>query len=329
MKIVVPLAGYGTRLRPLSYSIPKPLLLCGGDTVLGLIFKSIENLNPEEIILVIGYKGDLIREWVEDKYKDLPISYVKQGEPKGLGHALWKAGEKIDGEDDVLIYLGDSLFDMEWSAIKKREGNFVGIKEVDEPERFGIVEVEGDKIIDLIEKPDDPVSNLALAGLYYMKKWDYLYKNLVFLIEEKMKTKNEYQLTDALKFMIKRENVELKALSVKGWYDCGKVDTLLKSNAELLKNPPDWLDFQKSNQKFSYISSSSVLKNSDLGDFVTVGENSLIEKSNIRNSIIGNRVKIVNSNIFDSVIGNDVKVVSLNGNFVVGSNSVICGKECI
>jgi len=329
MTVVIPLAGYGTRLRPLSFSIPKPLLLCGGNTILGLIFKSIENLAPSEIILVIGYKEKLIRDWVKKNYSNLPVSFITQEEPKGLGHAVWKAGRKIDGNNDVLIYLGDSIFDMEWDTIKKGEGNFIGIKEVDEPSRFGIVEVEEDRIVDLVEKPDNPVSNLAVVGIYYIKKWASLYKHLDSLIEERMKTKNEYQLTDALKLMLERENIELKALPIRGWYDCGKIDTLLKSNEELLKAPPDWVNFKNSTQKFSYISSSSVLKNSNLGNFVTVGEDSLIEKSSIENSIIGNEVKILNSNIFDSIIGNGTEVINSSGKFVVGSNALIYGKECI
>jgi glucose-1-phosphate thymidylyltransferase len=328
MTIVIPLAGYGTRLRPLSLSIPKPLLLCGGDTLLGLIFKSIANLAPSEIILVIGYKGKLIRDWVKENYRDLPVSFVTQEEPKGLGHAVWKVGERIDGDSDVLIYLGDSIFDIEWDTIKKRKGNFIGIKEVDEPGRFGIVEVEGDKVVNLVEKPDNPTSNLAVVGLYYIEKWNSLYKHLDSLIAEKKKTKNEYQLTDALKLMIKRENVELKVLPVKGWYECGKIDTLLKTNAELLKNPPDWVDFKDHIHKFSCISSSSDLKDTELGHFVTVGESSLIEKTSIRNSIIGNAVKIVDSHIFDSIIGDESEVVNASGKFIVGSNSLIWGKEC-
>jgi glucose-1-phosphate thymidylyltransferase len=271
MTVIIPIAGYGVRLRPLSFSVPKPLLLCGGSTILDLIFKSIEGLAPSEIILVVGYKEELIRDWVKENYSNLPVDFVTQEEPKGLGHAVWKAGRKIDGNNDVLIYLGDSVFDIEWDTIKKGNGNFIGIKEVDEPSRFGIVEVEENRIVNLVEKPDNPVSNLAVVGLYYIRKWNFLKKHLDYLIEKNLTTKNEYQLTDALKYMLERENIELKALPVKGWYDCGKIDALLKSNEELLKAPPGWIDFKNNMQKFSYISSSSVLKDSNLGNFVTVG----------------------------------------------------------
>jgi glucose-1-phosphate thymidylyltransferase len=323
MTIVIPLAGYGTRLRPMTFSVPKPLLLCAGSTVLDLILKSIKGLSPEEIILIIGYKGNMIRDWVRANHKDLPVSFVTQEEPKGLGHAVWKVGNKIEPDSDVLIYLGDSIFDTEWEKIKMGKENFVGIKEVKEPGRFGIVEMQGDKVVDLIEKPDNPVSNLAVVGLYYIKKWNSLYKHLDSLIKEDMKTKDEYQLTDGLKFMLERDGMELKEFSVKEWYDCGKIDTLLKTNAELLKNPPDWMDFKNSKKKYSYIDSSSVLEDSNLGDFVTLGGNSLIEESSIENSIIGNGVKITNSNIFDSIIGDNTEIINCNGKFVVGSNSII------
>jgi glucose-1-phosphate thymidylyltransferase len=329
MTVIIPVAGYGTRLRPLSFSIPKPLLLCGGSTILGLIFKSIEGLAPSKIILVVGYKEELIRDWVTKNYSNLPVDFVTQGELKGLGHAVWRAGEKIDGNDHVLIYLGDSVFDIDWDVIKEGKENFVGVKEVDEPSRFGIVEIKGDTIVDLVEKPDNPVSNLAVVGLYYIRKWNFLNKHLDYLMDENLTTKDEYQLTDALKFMLERDNIELKALPVKGWYDCGEIDTLLKTNAELLKSPPDWLDSNNNMQDLSYISSSSILKDSNLGRFVTVGEDSLIEESNIENSIIGNKVKIINSNIFDSIIGDGTELINSRGRFVVGSNSLINGKECI
>lgn len=327
MTVVIPLGGYGTRLRPLTFSVPKPLLLCGGGTILGCIFKSIASLNPLEIILVVGYKGDVIKNWVDEHYSDLPVKWVVQEEPEGLGHAVWKAGEVILPESDVLIYLGDSIFDLDWDLIKEGKYNFVAVKEVPDPERFGVAEIEDDNIVDLVEKPESPSSSFAVVGLYYIKKWSFLYKQLNFLVEEDIRTKNEFQLTDALKLMLDREDVELKKLSVRGWYDCGKTDTLLQTNARLLKNPPDWIDFKNQIQNFSYISSSSRLEDTDLGHFVTVGENTLIEKSSIRNSIIGNAVKIVDSDIFDSIIGDESELVNARGKFIVGSNSLIRRKE--
>jgi len=327
MTVIIPLAGYGTHLRPLSFSIPKPLLLCAGDTVLGWIFKSIERLSPSKIVLVLGYKGDLIRGWVNKHYADLPVRFIVQEEAKGLGHAVWKAGEEILGDGDVLIYLGDTIFNVDWDVIEGGRENFIGVKEVSDPERFGIAEIEGDKIIDLVEKPKKPSSNLAVVGLYYIKKWKFLYPHLNNLIKEGMKTNDEYQLTDALKLMLERENLELKTFFIKGWYDCGRIDTLLKTNADFLKGPPDWYSYKDKIQNFSYISKSAKVQDSSIGHFVTVGENSLIEKSNIENSIIGNAVKIVNSDIFDSVIGEGAKIVNASGKFIVGSNSVIYGKE--
>jgi glucose-1-phosphate thymidylyltransferase len=327
MTIIIPLGGYGTRLRPLTYSVPKPLLLCAGDTVLGWIFKSVSKLNPSEIILIVGYKGDVIENWVSEHYSDLPVKYVVQEEARGLGHAVWKAGEVVLPESDVLIYLGDSIFDLDWEIVKGGKDNFIGVKEVDDPRRFGVAEVEDDNIVGLVEKPQEPSSNLAVVGLYYIKKWDLLYKQLNFLIRKDMRTKNEYQLTDALSLMLEKEDVILKTLPVKGWYDCGKTDALLRTNATLLKDPPDWIDFKEYIIDFTYISDSSDLKDTELGHFVTVGENSLIEKTIIKNSIIGNAVKIVNSDIYDSIIGDESEVENVRGKFIVGSNSQVRGKE--
>ncbi len=328
MTVIIPLAGYGIRLRPLSFSIPKALLLCGGDTVLGWILESIDSLSPSEIVLVIGYKGDVIRDWVREHYGNLPIKWVVQEEAKGLGHAVWMAKEVVSPESEVLIYLGDSIFDLEWDIIKQGKDNFIAVREVEDPKRFGIVKLKGDVILDLEEKPKKPSSNLAAVGLYYIEKWDLLYQHLNYLIEKDIKTKGEYQLTDAFKLMLEKGNIELKKLTVKRWYDCGNINSLLRTNAAILKDCPKWSKNKKQIKNLSYTNNSSILKNSNVGPFVAVGENSLIEKSSIKNSIIGNGAKIVNSDIFDSVVGDNVEIVNATGKFIVGSNSLIKGKEC-
>jgi glucose-1-phosphate thymidylyltransferase len=328
MTVIIPLAGSGTRLRPLSFSIPKPLLLCGGNTILGWILKSIEHLSPEEIILVVGYKGEVIKDWVRKYYGNLPVKWVIQDKAKGLGHAVWMAKEIVSPESEVLIYLGDTIFDLDWKVIKEGKENLIGVREVRDPRRFGIAKTEGDIIVYLEEKPENPSSNLAVIGLYYIKKWEFLCSQLDYLIKKEIKTKGEYQLTDAFKLMVERESVELKSLSIKGWYDCGNISSLIETNAAILKDCQGWFKDKKNIKNFSYIGDSSLLKNSNVGPSVTVGENSLIEKSNIKNSIIGNRVKIENSEIFDSVIGDGSRVTNAKGKFIVGSDSVITGKEC-
>jgi glucose-1-phosphate thymidylyltransferase len=329
MTVIIPLAGYGIRLRPLSFSIPKPLLLCGGDTVLGWILQSINSLSPSEIVLVIGYKGDIIRNWVSEHFGNLPVKWVVQEEAKGLGHAVWMAKEVVSPESEVLIYLGDTIFDLEWDILKEGKDNFIAVREVENPRRFGIVKVKGDKIVDLEEKPENPSSNLAVVGLYYIKRWELLRRHLDYLIQKDIKTRGEHQLTDAFKLMLKKDAVELKSIPIKKWYDCGKISSLLETNANILKDCQDWFKNKKNIKNFSYISNSSILKNSSVGPFVTVGKNSIIEKSSIKNSIIGNEVEIVNSDIFDSVVGDHTKIANAKGKVIVGSNSLITEKECL
>lgn len=327
MTVIIPLAGRGTRLRPLSWSIPKPLLPCGGDTVLGWIFKSIKTLSPEKIVLVIGYKGDLIRDWVNKNYGNLPVEWVVQEEPEGLGQAVWEAGRFVLPESEVLIYLGDTIFDLDWSLIKAGKENIIGVRKVKDPERFGIVKVKGDKVLDLVEKPANPPSNLAVVGLYYIKKWKLLHRHLDLMIEKGIKTQGEYQLTDGLKYMLKKENIDLKTLLISKWYDCGTIDSLLVTNSSILKDYSSWFQDKNPIENHSYISCSSKLEDSNIGPFVTIGQNSFIESSDIRNSIVGDTVKIVNSDIYDSVIGNGSEIVNVRGKVIVGSNSVFTGKE--
>ncbi|MCK4226342.1 NTP transferase domain-containing protein [candidate division WOR-3 bacterium] len=327
MTVVIPLAGYGTRLKPLTHEIPKPLLNVAGDTVLGWIFKSISSLSVSRIVLLVGYRGEQIQEWVGENYPELNVKWVFQKQMKGLGHAIWTAGKGIPLEEDVLIYLGDTIFDVDWAEIDKGAKNFIAVKEVEDPERFGIAEIKNGRVIDMVEKPDNPTSNLAVVGLYYIKRWGKLFSCLNQIIEMDMKTKGEYQLTDALRMLIGEEKLVIEPLSVKGWFDCGTKKTLLKTNAALLLNHQR-NKFKKGTVKGPcYIHDSAVIRNSIIGPFVSIGENSVIENSCVDNSIIGSGVTTLNAKVHSSIIGDRVEIKNSEGVFHLASDSIVVGKE--
>ncbi len=329
MKVIIPIAGCGTRLRPLTYGIPKPLLPCAGNTVLGWIFKSISFLSASEIIMVIGYKGNEIREWVERLYPKLLIRWVVQKEARGLGHAIWTGGKEISLDEDILIYLGDTIFDADWERIQSGEDNLIAVREVEDPRRFGVVKIEDGKVVDMVEKPTHPPSNLAILGLYYIKKWGSLYPYLNYLVEEDIKTGGEHQLTDGLRLMIEKENITLKVIPVKGWFDCGTKKNLLETNAALLKNyledkmNKDWI------KSPSYIANSAEIKDSEIGPYVSIGENSVVKDSIVTNSIIGSEVEVSNSRLFNSIIGNRAEIKNAEGSFIIGCNAIISSQRRI
>lgn len=326
MTVIIPLAGLGTRLRPFTYTRAKPLLHVAGKTVIGWIIDSLSNLSVDKLVLITGYMEEQIKEWVSENQIEEEVIWVTQKERKGLGHAIWAAGKSIYPRESVLIYLGDTIFDLDWKKIKDTKNNFVGVKEVKNPRRFGVVELREDKIIRLVEKPENPPTNLAVVGLYYIKEWGNLYKNLNYIIKNDIKTREEYQLTDALALMLEN-NFELKPLTIKEWYDCGTVESILDTNKKLLKKysiqnlDENWISYP------AYISSETIIENSNIGPNVSIAKGAVIKNSTIKNSIIHEDVMIKSSTVNNSIIGKNVTIEKLHGEFYLGDNSIISKKE--
>ncbi|MGD9141846.1 MAG: sugar phosphate nucleotidyltransferase, partial [bacterium] len=173
MKAVIPVAGEGTRLRPHTHTVPKPLLKVAGKAILGHILDDVVHLGISEVVLIVGYRGRHIVDYVEANY-DLKVSFVEQGERLGLGHAIYLTKD-IVGAEPVLVMLGDTIFKGDFARIVGAGGNYLGVKEVPDPERFGVVEVDGGSIVNLVEKPAEPRSNLAIVGIYCIQDGAKLY----------------------------------------------------------------------------------------------------------------------------------------------------------
>jgi glucose-1-phosphate thymidylyltransferase len=202
MKVIVPLAGFGTRLRPHTYTRPKPLVSVAGKPVLGHILDKLTALPIEEIIFVVGYLGDQIRDYVGANYH-FPARYVEQRELKGQAHAIYLAKDYISGP--VLIVFVDTIFDADLKALPQESADgIIYVKEVDDPRRFGVVITENGVITKLVEKPATPVSNLAVIGVYYVKDSQLMLDCIAELIRKDIKTQGEYFLADAFQLMIDR-----------------------------------------------------------------------------------------------------------------------------
>lgn len=307
MRAIIPVAGFGTRLKPHTLTHPKVLLHVGGKPIIAHIIERLLEEDVNEATFIVGYLGERIEEYITKTYPNLNAEYVEQKELLGLAHAIYQAAPTFNN-DEILIILGDTVFDVDLSQILKLETSSLGVKEVDDPRRFGVAELEEGLITKLVEKPENPSTNLALVGLYYIKNSGLLAESIGELMQRDIKTKNEFQLTDALQLMIDKGEY-ISTFPVEGWYDCGKPETLLSTNKFILsQNELDIeIDSVVINQPV-YISRTAKIKNSVIGPFVSIGDNCEVLDSIIKNSIINKNSKVKRMLLADSIIGADAKV---------------------
>lgn len=321
MRAIIPVAGEGSRLRPHTYSLPKVLINVAGKPIIGHILDKIISDGFDEATIVIGYMGDKIIEYVKNNYR-IKFDFVEQEERLGLAHSIYVAKETIS-DDPILIILGDTIFDVDLKPVIKGNYSALGVKHVEDPRRFGIAELKNDFISKLIEKPENPTTNLALVGLYWINNPKLLISCVSELINKDIKTRGEYQLTDALQMMIDKGE-KMKTFNVEGWYDCGKPETLLATNKHLLN--------KKSNGRVAdgivvvppvYISSRAKIINSVIGPYTTIADDVIIKDSIIRNSIINEGAEIERSLLDSSIIGNNAIVRGAFRRINIGDSSEI------
>ncbi|UCF04801.1 MAG: NTP transferase domain-containing protein [bacterium] len=321
MKAVIPVAGIGKRLRPHTFTIPKALLNVAGKPILGHIVDGLLGMGVTELIPIIGYKGESIREYLTGTYR-VPISFVVQEEQKGIAHAVSLTREFADGSELVII-LGDTIIKTDFDKIPKQGEYVLGVKEVEDPKRFGICEVESGLITNIVEKPDAPKGNLALIGLYYFKDSTPLFESCATLMEKGITTKGEYQITDALQMMIEK-GTAFHPYRIEGWYDCGKVETLLETNRVLLEKA------KTTNHREGsiiidpcYIDEESDVRNSIIGPYVSVAKGCIVRHSIIENSILNEGSCLKNVILQGSVVGAYAEVTGRSSSFNVSDYSQI------
>jgi len=304
MRVVIPVAGAGTRLRPHTHSLPKPLLHVAGRPILSYLLDPIVRLNPDEVIFVTGYRAEQLEAFVRENYS-FKATFAPQGELLGLGYALNVGVENIV-DDDVLVLLGDTIVDCDLKSFMSAGDFVLGLKAVDDPHRFGIAVTKNGKVVDLEEKPADPKTNLAIIGLYYFKKVEPLKTALRSLVASGKVTRGEIQFTDALQDMI-RKGVEFVPYEVEEWFDCGKKETMLTTNRHLItsRNQTKALEGCVMVPPV-YVHPEARVVQSVIGPNVSISEGSVITDSVISNSIIGARTTIDKMTLDDSLVGHDV-----------------------
>jgi len=280
-----------------------------------------------EFIFIVGYLGEKIQEYVKQTYPNLTCHFVYQNERQGTGHAV-ELTQNIVGTDEVFVVLGDTICEYDVSEIISSEYSMLGVKKVDDPRSFGVSEIGEDGFIaHVVEKPSIPKSNMALVGLYKIKETDFLFECLHHLFREDIKSYGEYNLTDALDCMIKR-GARFKPFKVKNWFDCGKKETLLESNATLLKKFGGQIHESVLSQNSIIVPPVSigpggVLKNAIIGPHVAVGANTTIRYSIVRDSIIGSYTNLFEVVLDNSLIGSDASVKGLSRSLNIGDNTEI------
>jgi glucose-1-phosphate thymidylyltransferase len=331
LKAIVPVAGIGTRLRPHTHTAPKVLLPVAGKPILGHILDELTRLGIEEATFIIGYKGDMIREYVQ-KTVGFRTNFVEQSEMLGLGHAISLAKPFHYDDERVLIVLGDTIFKADLKSVFERDETALGVKKVDDPRRFGVVELDKmGNIKRLVEKPEVPPSNLALVGIYYLRNPRLLFDCLDENIAQDKRTKGEYQLTDALQAMIDRgEN--MRVFMVEGWYDCGKPETMLLTNRDLLDMKiQDFEEYARMAERYPgsvivmpvAIDESVRVENCIVGPYVSVSAGTVLRSCIVRNSIIGENAEVAEIVLESSIISDHAKVIGTHTRLNVGDSSEI------
>ncbi len=330
IKIVIPMAGYGTRLRPHTWSRPKQLISLAGKGVLSHIldmFKTLPDPDNVEFVFIVGYLGDKIKEYMDEYHPKYKVNYVLQEEMKGQSHAIYLAKDYLNGP--MLMVFADTLIETNLSFLTDVEADVIAwVKPVPDPRRFGVTEIGEDGYVKrLIEKPKEMYNNLAVVGFYYFKESS----NLIAAIEEQMtqkvKLKGEYFLADAVNIMLKN-GIRMVTHRVDVWLDAGTADAVLETNRYLLVNGHD--NSIEVNRRSDvtvippvYVHPSADVRTSVIGPYTSIGANCVVNNSVIRDSILENEARADGIVLDRSLLGQNASLKGHPRSFNVGDDSEI------
>ena len=322
MDVILPVAGFGTRLRPQTWTKPKPLVSVAGKPMLEHVLDRVLPLGPDKVVFITGFLGEQIESWARDNL-DVPLAFVEQPEMRGQTDAILRTRDLVDG--DALILFPDMLFEADFTPLQSIDADVVMFtKEVDDPSALGIAVVEDGRIVRLVEKPKEPISNLAVIGIYYVRNM----ANLFAAIEEQMRRglslKNEYFIADAIQVMIEG-GAKVVPLPVTEWEDCGNAETLLSTNRYLLGRQNSEVSARNGSVIVapSYIAEDAVIENSVVGPFASIGPGVMVCDSLVRDSIVEERARIGDALLDRSIIGRRASVSGLARGLNVGDDAVV------
>ena len=331
MKAIIPVAGRGTRLRPHTLTVPKPLVRVGGRPVISYILDDLLALGVDEIVFVVGYLRDVVRAYIEEEYPGITSHFVLQEVQDGTAGAIHLAEPLID--EEVLIVFVDTLFDADLSLPRTLSEEWAGIiwaKEVEDFRRFGVILTDKDGAMTrIVEKPAEPVSRLANIGLYYIRDWRLLFEGIRHVLALSPGPGGEFFLTDAFQYMVDH-GARIRTAPVGGWYDCGKVETLLETNHHLVRTARGGVSHAARVEESELegavrIEAGASVIGSRIGPNVTVSEGAVVESSTLRHCIVGPGARIRDSRLRESIVGAGSRLRGTSGAVNLGPDSGISG----
>jgi glucose-1-phosphate thymidylyltransferase len=325
MKVIIPLAGKGTRLRPHTHITPKPMLKIAGKPVIDYVMEDLERLgNVEQVVYITGHLKDKVEQYARAKYKFESV-FIEQKVQDGTAGAVSLARPYVD--QPVFIIFVDTIFDADLSVVNRTDADgIIWVKTVDDYQRFGVVVTDADgNMTKIVEKPTTPISKRANIGLYYIKNWKLLFEGVDYTLKQP-KNKGEFYLTDAFQYMIDH-GAKIKVIDVEGWYDAGEQGTLLETNRTMLEKgrarKPATTPAGVTIVDPVYIEDDVTLSASTIGPNVSLSAGSRVEGSELRDTIVGAGSTVTGSKLTGSMIGDGAVVDGVRGQVNVSDHSTV------
>lgn len=333
MKIIIPMAGMGKRMRPHTLTVPKPLIPVGGKPIVQRLVEDITKVCGEKVDEIAFIIGPTFGKEVEANLIDIAKQEGAKGtiyyqeEALGTAHAIMCAEQSITGK--TVVAFADTLFKADFTMDTNQEG-VIWVQQIEDPRQFGVVKLNGaGEITDFVEKPAEFVSDLAIIGIYYFKDGDYLKSELKYLLDNNIKEKGEFQLTNALENM-KQKGTKFVPGKVTEWLDCGNKDATVYTNQRVLEFDKGKKELKGSNVVIEnsvviepcFLGENVKIVNSIVGPHVTLGKGTIVENSVIRNSIVQTNAKLISANIVNSMVGNHAEVTGKSLDLSVGDYNI-------
>lgn len=331
MKVIIPLAGKGTRLRPHTHVTPKPLLRVGGKPVMSYILDDLRELGVSEIVFITGHLKEKIEEYVRTAYPEFTSHFVEQKVQDGTAGAVRLARPYID--EDVLIIFVDTIFDADLSLVQRLPEGLAGViwaKEVEDYQRFGVIVTNDDGTMrTIVEKPSEPISKLANIGLYYIRDHQLLFEGVRHTLASPPGPSGEFYLTDAFQYMVDHGS-RIATAPVEGWWDAGKPETLLETNEHLLETGRGGVDPSATVAGCRIVEpirleAGVVVRGGRIGPNVTLERGTQAEECELAHTVVGPEASLMRSRLRHSIIGGHATVADFTGSLLVTDHSVVSG----